>query len=294
MKNHLDQMKELNGKILYSFNGCINELDDVMKYNRIVSIVYNENKKNVKLVIHQREVGNGWTEFGDDDYIFSKDKNDNITAYVTDDGYVNFMLRDGYINSKKFIYKKKLFNPSGVLPYKFVTVLDGSLLVYDSNFKIIGSIKNETDFKDVDFVWPDKKYFYDKTGKYSFNVDGGFYFWENLHSISEREHKFTSFSSMKGYKSIDVGDLNYYYSPGYLIIDKNGILKHIIYTHEGYKENAKWEPNEKVKGDGPYSMDVFNFGLVLLNGKGEVYLTTYDDVEKTNEAYQAYLKNLNN
>ena len=40
---------------------------------------------------------------------------------------------------------------------------------------------------------------------------------------------------------------------------------------EAKKIIDQWETNTKAKGDGPYSLDFFNFNLVLLNGKGEVY-----------------------
>ena len=279
IKNHLEQIKELNSKILYTFNEGEIEKGEVQDYFVFgATISYDTDMNSVKLIIGD-ELDNYRkytyrTEFGED-FEFSKDEDDVVTGYVTDDGYLNFMLRDGHINSKKLIYKKKLFNPSGVLPYKFIMTNDADLLVYDGNYKLLGYARN--DFKDVDFAWPDGRYFYDKTGNIKFNIYQNHIYFTGLASTDQ----FTLCMTEK-YKNL--------HGTGYLIVDKNGVLKHISYECKV----VDWEIKVDTKGNGPYSFDIFNLGLVLVNGNGEVYWTTFDSVDETNEAYQEYIRKINN
>ena len=197
------------------------------------------------------------------------------------------MLRDGTINLKKLIYKKKLFNPSGILPYKFLVTNDADLIIYDGNNKILGSIINNERFEDVDFAWPEEKYFYSKTGNSGFYISGKIIYFFKWDRISSKVTD-SSIFNMPAYFSDDFEGIHY------LIVDTEGFLGYINYIYDGNVPGSysfNWEPNIEVKGDGPYTLDVFNLGLVLINGKGEVYWSTLDEpVEQVNEEYQTYLK----
>ena len=289
IKNHIQQINELNGKILYTFNeGEPENCEVVTASGPNAYIIYDENK--VKLFVFKGTSHIGLSakdkiEFGED-YTFTKNNGDKITGYVTDDGYLNFMLRDGLINSKRLIYKKKLFEPSGVLPYRFIITSDVDLLVYDYNYKLLGSIRNKENFKNVDFAWPDQKDFWDKTGVFHFKVEN-----HNIRIIDSEKRNAgidNCYTNIYFDKPVDKTYDNY----GYLIVDKNGDLKHVNYVNN--KVDKEWDTKDAVKGNGPYSLDVFNLGLVLLNGDGEVYWTTHPSVSQTNEEYQAMLKKLNN
>lgn len=55
----------------------------------------------------------------------------------------------------------------------------------------------------------------------------------------------------------------------YLVVDKEGNLMHINYKKD---LGIDWEVRHKVKGIGPYSMDISSDQeIVLKNSKGEVY-----------------------
>ena len=43
---------------------------------------------------------------------------------------------------------------------------------------------------------------------------------------------------------------------GYLVVDKKGILKHVSYA----LRIVDWNPKVEVKGNGPYRLDVFEYG----------------------------------
>ena len=82
-------------------------------------------------------------------------------------------------------------------------------------------------------------------------------------------------------------------------MDKKGYLKHIDFNKKISPDRyGSLNEDEPVIGEGPYSLDIFNYRskmvLVLLNGKKQVYYTPYDDLEDVNEAYQALLKELKN
>ena len=296
IKNHVKQMKELNGKVLYSFNeGKIEQGESEAIYNKnkkVASIYPNSLTCRIKLIIgdnrfvyspkpEYEQVNKYDTSFQDEDHnTYCKSKDETITAYVTDDGFLNFMFRDREINGKRLIFKKKLFEPSGVLPYKFLISNDGDLLFYDFNNKLLGTIRNNNNFKDVDFEWPDTKYFWDKTKTIYFYVYNSVIYFEN--DAENARFSICYNESLRNQRQIN---------DGYLIIDKKGILKHVNYK----RKEVHWEIKADVKGDGPYSLDIFNFGLVLLNKDGEIYWTSHDEsVEKINEEYKEYLKKINN
>ena len=56
------------------------------------------------------------------------------------------------------------------MPYKLIITYDGDLIIYDVNYKILGSVINKNNFENVDFAWPDERYFWDKSGTIRFHV----------------------------------------------------------------------------------------------------------------------------
>ena len=180
--NHIQQIEELNGKVLYSFNEEREEYGEACvdsDSKRAAYIQYYSESKKVKLISfnkylcslgrYYREIFKGSVLLGDDNMTIYKPDDDQITGYITDDGYLNFMFRDNTYMLKKLIYKTKIFEPSGVLPYQFILPNADFLQVYDGNYKLLG-VKID-DFSDYDFVWPDQKYYYSKTQNATFYID---------------------------------------------------------------------------------------------------------------------------
>ena len=280
IQGYIDQIKKLNGKVLFSFNegerlggdGDFGSTIDAELY-------YNKTTRKTNLIIGElcyttKKIK---TEFGN--FSIKGGKDDPLVAFVTDDGYFHLTSRDN--GDAKAPQKQKLFDPTGVYPYKYVTTNDYDLIFYDGNNKILGSIKNSAYLKGFDFAWPDWRYFYDRTGKTRF---------------------FVQESSIYVYKTTDSGlqntqlclDMKKYQlrggtKSGYLVVDKNGNLKHIGMS----LDLVEWEIDTEAKGDGPYSLDLYKYGIVLLNKNKEVYWTTHkDSVEKINTEYQEYLSQI--
>ena len=280
IKHHIEQIKELNGKILFAFNeGEIDHGDDYT-FGQFGGTIYNKECE-IKLLIRSPDPSSKIkTGFGNGEYYpFPPKEDEEITGYLTDDGYINFMFREGYVDdpNTKLIYKKKLFNPSGFLPYKFIMTNDANFIIYDANYKILVSLRQKCNFTNVDFAMPDEIRFC-KKGDYCFYILQNYITFYKLKSS-----EYTEYCITKNYKNL--------FSTGYLIVDNKGILKHISYEYN----IIDWQPIVEVKGNGPYSLDTFNFGLVLLNGDGDVYWSTLDEpIDKINEEYKAYLKTIDN
>ena len=64
---------------------------------------------------------------------------------------------------------------------------------------------------------------------------------------------------------------------GYLIVGKDGTIKHINYELD---KGVDWEIKPEVKGNGPYSLGISDWEIVLKNGNGEIYWSS-DDFPKT-------------
>ena len=65
------------------------------------------------------------------------------------------MKRDEGKYSKKIYYDNLYDASNATLPFKYFLSNDNNLIIYDDNFKLIGSIKNKKNLKNVDFVLPD-------------------------------------------------------------------------------------------------------------------------------------------
>ena len=282
IKKHIAQIKELNGKVLYSLNEGDREKCEgtySILYRPYAYIVAGYNQVLLRIEFDSSPKSSVFgkyypskTTFGESTgYNYNKIKGDMVTAFLTDDGYLNFMTRDQLINSKKLIYKKKLFDPTGsVLPYRFIITNEDNFMIYDNNYKIIGSLKNMDKFKSVDFAWPDDRHFNDEKRENHFCVkDGHIYFSKGQnHNEPYKVDKalwyyYSTFT--KAYSNCNLG------MSGYLIVDKNGILKHINYE---LNKGVDWQVKPEVKGNGPYSLGISGEDIVLKNGDGEIYWTS--------------------
>lgn len=153
------------------------------------------------------------------------------------------------------------------MPIRILITEDSNLIVSDHNFKVLGCVKNENKLKNFDFVLPDNKRFWDKSGKYRFEVyDSWIYFCKDEKRYNDSAKNtcwHSELNLIKPYDNVNVEMC------GYLVVDKEGNLMHINY--EKYA-GIDWEVRPKIKGIGPYSMDISSDQeIVLKNGKGEVY-----------------------
>ena len=291
--NHIQQIDELNGKVLYSFNEGREEYGEACSGSgpkREAYIQYYSESKKVKLIFsnkylcslgrYYRSIFKGSVLVGDDNMTIYRPEDDQITGYITDDGYLNFMLRDNTLQLKRLIYKTKIFEPSGVLPYQFILPNADFLQVYDGNYKLLG-VKID-DFYDYDLVWPDQKYFYSKSRNTAFYIENNYIYYVKFDS----DTRTLTYSS----KYCMTAKIKDDHNSGYLGVTKGGVLKHFSVS----LNTTDWEPNEETGEKGPFSFDLFNSGLVLINGDGQVYWSTLDGpVESINKAYQAYMRSLN-
>lgn len=278
MKNHVEQIKELSGKILY----CINEGDHISSSLNIATL-----RKDGVLQIGKNYNGIEGPKNLEIGHKIVKEKGDMLNAYITDDGFMHVMSRDhryiekfsGTSRSIKQVSATRIFyNKNGVLPYKFVFSADNDFLVYDLNYKLLGCTKNKINFKDVDFAIPDGLRFFDSNfTKYILIYNHGMTLYKVINKGGSEYFPYWGGYKVKFLWAYYKGKFKKAYDninvsmTGYLVVTKDGNLKHINYEKN---VGVDWQADPAVKGEGPYSMAVQYDELVLKNGAGEIYFST--------------------
>ena len=179
------------------------------------------------------------------------------------------MKRDGGKYSKKIYYGNLYDASNATLPFKYFLYNDNNLIIYDDNFKLIGSIKNKKNLKNVDFVLPDGVELWNNNHTCYIYVDDNQICYRTTIDKKNRTKINKPFCYKANFlKAYD--DINIYMS-GYLIVTKDGSLKHVNYEND---LGVDWEIFPVIKGEGPYRMEVEEGCFVLKNGAGEIYWTS--------------------